>query len=69
MSDPSARSIEGLIWLESVPPFEEYAIADDGMPVRMVTVDPRAFAAKNFGCRNAKTAIEARLAMINYRRK
>jgi hypothetical protein len=36
--------IEGLGWLLNVPRFEAVAMAEDGYPVRIVTVDPRAFA-------------------------
>jgi hypothetical protein len=40
--DPAA--IDGLLWLINAPKFEETLIAEDGMPARMVTVDPRAYA-------------------------
>jgi hypothetical protein len=40
--DPAA--IEGLLWLINAPKYEETLIAEDGMPVRVVTVDPRAYA-------------------------
>lgn len=36
--------IEGLEWLVNAPLYEEIAIAEDGLPVRIVTVDPRAYA-------------------------
>ncbi len=36
--------IAGLQWLVSAPRYEATAIAEDGRPVRIVTVDPRAFA-------------------------
>ncbi len=36
--------IEGLKWLLNVPRFEAVAMAEDGYAVRLVTVDPRAFA-------------------------
>ncbi|MDX1922448.1 MAG: nucleotidyltransferase domain-containing protein [Alphaproteobacteria bacterium] len=40
--DPSP--IEGLAWLVSAPRYEQIAIAEDGWPVRIVTIDPRAYA-------------------------
>jgi hypothetical protein len=39
-----ATSIEGLVWLENAPSFEQMAIDEKGFPLRIVTVDPRAFA-------------------------
>jgi hypothetical protein len=42
--DIEAASIEGLIWLENAPSFEQMALDEKGFPLRMVTVDPRAFA-------------------------
>jgi hypothetical protein len=36
--------IEGLEWLLNVPRFEAVAMAEDGYALRIVTVDPRAFA-------------------------
>jgi hypothetical protein len=36
--------IEGLQWLVNAPRFGETAIAEDGYPVHIATVDPRAFA-------------------------
>lgn len=36
--------IDGRGWLLNVPRFEAVAMAEDGYPVRIVTVDPRAFA-------------------------
>lgn len=43
--DLSAVAIEGLEWLENAPPFESVAIDEKGMPLRIVAVDPRIFAA------------------------
>lgn len=43
--DLSAVAIEGLEWLENAPPFESVAIDERGMPLRIVAVDPRVFAA------------------------
>ena len=40
-----ATRIEGLTWLENAPPFEAIAIDERGNPLRMVTPDPRIFAA------------------------
>jgi hypothetical protein len=42
--DIEAASIEGLIWLENAPSFEQIALDETGFPLRIVTVDPRAFA-------------------------
>jgi hypothetical protein len=42
--DIQAAEIEGLIWLENAPSFEQIAIDDRGYPVRMVASDPRVFA-------------------------
>ncbi|MEY3012665.1 MAG: hypothetical protein RIT45_1400 [Pseudomonadota bacterium] len=42
--DLRGAPIAGLQWLVSAPRFEATAIAEDGRPVRIVTVDPRAFA-------------------------
>ena len=36
--------IDGLEWLVNAPRYEEVAIAEDGLPVRIVTIDPRAYA-------------------------
>lgn len=36
--------IDGLTWLLNVPRFEAVAMAEDGYAVRLMTVDPRAFA-------------------------
>jgi hypothetical protein len=36
--------IDGLDWLVNSPRFEQVAIAEDGLPVRIVTIDPRAYA-------------------------
>ncbi len=40
--DPAA--IEGLVWLENSPSFEQLALDERGAPVHITTVDPRAFA-------------------------
>jgi len=40
-----AAGIEGLAWLENAPTFEAFAIDEKGTPVRIVTPDPRVFAA------------------------
>jgi hypothetical protein len=42
--DIEAASSEGLIWLENAPSFEQIALDETGFPLRIVTVDPRAFA-------------------------
>jgi hypothetical protein len=42
--DIQAAEIQGLIWLENAPPFEQVAIDERGYPVRMVACDPRVFA-------------------------
>ena len=50
-SDPddlAAVEIEGLAWHESAPPFEASAIDERGEPLRIVTSDPRIFAAHKF---------------------
>lgn len=36
--------VEGLVWLENAPSFEQMALDEKGFPVRIITVDPRAFA-------------------------
>jgi len=41
----AAVPIDGLAWHESAPPFEAIAIDEKGGPVRIVTSDPRVFAA------------------------
>jgi hypothetical protein len=46
--DLSAVAIDGLEWLENAPPFEAVAIDERGMPLRIVAVDPRVFAAHKF---------------------
>jgi hypothetical protein len=43
-----AVAIDGLAWHESAPAFEAIAIDEQGMPVRIVTPDPRVFAAHKF---------------------
>jgi len=42
--DLEPASIEGLQWLLNAPKFEEVAIAEDGRPILVSCVDPRAFA-------------------------
>ncbi len=42
--DLHGAPIDGLQWLLNVPRFEAVAMAEDGYAVRLVTVDPRAFA-------------------------
>jgi hypothetical protein len=44
-NDLAAVEIEGLAWLENAPAFEAMAIDERGAPLKMITVDPRAFAA------------------------
>jgi hypothetical protein len=44
-ADLIAVEIEGLSWLESAPAFEAIAIDERGEPLRIVTSDPRVFAA------------------------
>ena len=46
--DLAAVEIAGLAWHESAPPFESTAIDERGEPLRMVTSDPRIFAAHKF---------------------
>jgi hypothetical protein len=43
--DLASVAIEGLEWLENAQPFEAVAIDERGMPLRIVAVDPRIFAA------------------------
>ncbi len=42
--DLEAAAIMGLQWLINAPRFEQIAIAEDGYPVRICCIDPRAFA-------------------------
>lgn len=42
--DLHGAPIQGLTWLLNVPRFEAITIAEDGHAVRMITIDPRAFA-------------------------
>jgi hypothetical protein len=42
-ADLIAAEIDGLHWLQSVPPFEAVAIDDKGAPLRLVVPDPRAY--------------------------
>ena len=42
--DIQAAEIQGLVWLENAPPFEQIAIDERGYPTRMVACDPRVFA-------------------------
>ncbi len=42
--DFTPAPIDGLEWLINAPKLEDVVIAEDGMPVRMVTLDPRVFA-------------------------
>ena len=42
--DLEPAPIEGLQWLVNAPKFEEIAIGEDGLPVQIHCVDPRAFA-------------------------
>jgi hypothetical protein len=46
--DLTAAEIEGLAWHESPPPFEAVAIDERGEPLRIVTTDPRVWAAHKF---------------------
>lgn len=46
--DLSAVEIAGLSWLESAPAFEATAIDQRGGPLRIVTCDPRVFAAHKY---------------------
>jgi hypothetical protein len=43
--DLVAAEIEGLIWLENAPAFESTVLDDRGVPLRIVTPDPRVWAA------------------------
>lgn len=42
--DLYAAEIDGLVWLENAPAFEQLAIDESGTPVRIVAPDPRVFA-------------------------
>jgi hypothetical protein len=42
--DLEASPIRGLHWLINAPRFEEIVIGEDGLPLFMATVDPRAYA-------------------------
>jgi hypothetical protein len=42
--DLQAAPIRGLHWLVNAPRFEEIVIGEDGLPLFMVTIDPRAYA-------------------------
>lgn len=42
--DLAAAEIEGLVWLENAPAFESVVIDERGMPLRIVTADPRIWA-------------------------
>ncbi|WP_158498741.1 nucleotidyltransferase domain-containing protein [Magnetospira sp. QH-2] len=42
--DLVATPVLGLDWLLSVPKFEQVAVGEDGLPVPMAVIDPRAFA-------------------------
>ena len=42
--DLEPAAIDGLAWLINAPRYEECAVAEDGLPARIVTVDPRAYA-------------------------
>ncbi|GAB6052021.1 hypothetical protein JCM17960_08410 [Magnetospira thiophila] len=42
--DLAAAPVAGLDWLLNVPKFTQIAVGEDGMPVPIVAVDPRAFA-------------------------
>jgi hypothetical protein len=42
--DLTAAEIEGLVWLENAPAFESVAIDERGMPLRIITADPRVWA-------------------------
>jgi len=42
--DLEAAAIQGLQWLINAPRFTQLAIGDDGVPVRIVSADPRVFA-------------------------
>lgn len=44
-ADLAAAEIEGLIWLENAPAFESIAIDEKGYPLRIVSPDPRVWAA------------------------
>lgn len=43
-NDLEAAEIEGLVWLENAPSFEQVAIDEKGFPLRIVAADPRVFA-------------------------
>lgn len=54
--------IDGLKWLVNSPRFEATAIAEDGMPVWMSCIDPRAFALHKYwlSTRDSREAIKKR---------
>ena len=47
-ADLTAVEIEGLSWHESAPSFEAMAVDERGEPLRIITSDPRVFAAHKF---------------------
>jgi hypothetical protein len=46
--DLVSAEIDKLYWLENAPPFEDVIIDSRGFPARMVTIDPRIYAAHKF---------------------
>lgn len=45
VNELSSAAIDGLVWLESAPDFETVVTDERGGPLRLVTADPRVFAA------------------------
>ena len=42
--DLEAAEIEGLVWMENAPSFQQVVIDERGFPLRMIAADPRVFA-------------------------
>lgn len=58
--DLQAAEIEGLVWLENAPSFEQMAIDGKGYPVRLVVPDPRAFAIHKWWVSKSETRDRAK---------
>ena len=54
--DMEGGPIFGLTWLINTRKVEAVAIDERGYPIRMVAIDPRAFALQKVGCRNGRVA-------------
>lgn len=53
--DIQAAEIEGLIWLENAPAFEQTVIDERGYPLRVVASDPRVFAVHKYWISSRET--------------